>query len=313
MTEAVLSLSDRSSLLEGQNRALQLANAGAPIGEVLDLLVSSAQSHSDGSFLGSILLLDQDGKHLRHGAAPSLPPAYNAAIDGVAIGPAVGSCGTAAHFGHAIVVTDIERDPLWADFRDLALANGLRACWSTPFLAKDGAVLGTLALYYREPRCPTERDRAIVEVICNAAAMVLENARLQARLRDLQDRAQLAATTSRLGYFTWEISSDTVTWQNDQPYEIFGIPRSDPPINAQRFVAEFLHPEDQSAFAEAVSKALDGGSIFRFQGRIRRKLDGELRWVEVTGQLDTSRGKRHARVIGITADVTARQPAVQTT
>lgn len=180
---------DRSSLLKGQNRALQLANGGAPLAEVLELLVRTAESHSDGSFLGSILLLDADGKHLRHGAAPSLPPAYNAAIDGTAIGPCVGSCGTAAHFGHAIVVTDIDRDPLWADFRGLALEHGLRACWSTPILVRKGAVLGTLALYYREPRGPTERDRAIVEVVCNTAAMILENARLRARLEDLQARA----------------------------------------------------------------------------------------------------------------------------
>lgn len=176
-------------LLEGQNRALQLANDGAPLGEILDVLVRTAEALAEGSFLASILLLDEDGRHLRHGAAPSLPAAYNEAVDGLQIGPAVGSCGTAAHFGHAIVVTDIERNPLWADYRDLALRHGLRACWSTPFLARDGSVLGTLALYYREPRGPTESERNTVKLIGNAAAIVLENARLQARLQHLQGRS----------------------------------------------------------------------------------------------------------------------------
>ncbi|RYF38050.1 MAG: GAF domain-containing protein, partial [Comamonadaceae bacterium] len=120
------------ALLAGQNQALQLAIGGAPLHEVLEVLVHTAESQSSVSFLCSILLLDEDGKHLRHGAAPSLPDAYNAAIDGIAIGPAVGSCGTAAHFGHSIYVTDIARDPLWVNFKDLALQHGLRACWSTP-------------------------------------------------------------------------------------------------------------------------------------------------------------------------------------
>jgi GAF domain-containing protein len=166
-----------SSLLAGQRIALSLAATGAPLAEVLELLVHTAEAQSDGRFFGSILLLSPDRKHLLHGAAPSLPAAYNEAIHGIAIGPRVGSCGTAAHYGHAIVVTDIARDPLWADFRDLALRHGLRACWSTPILGSDGAVQGTLALYYKEPRGPSERDRQVVKLIGDTAARVLEGAR----------------------------------------------------------------------------------------------------------------------------------------
>ena len=181
-----------STLLAGQNQALQLAMSGAPLREVLTVLVHCAEAQSDRSFLGSILLLDADGKHLRHGAAPSLPAAYNAAIDGIAIGPSVGSCGTAAHFGHSIFVTDIERDPLWANFKDLALGHGLRACWSTPFVSRDRAVLGTLALYYREPRGPSENDRDVVKLIGGTAALIVENARLHARVGELEDRVRAA-------------------------------------------------------------------------------------------------------------------------
>lgn len=182
--------SARSSLLlAGQNQALQLAITGAPLAKVLEVLVLAAETQSDGSFLGSILLLDTDGKHLRHGAGPSLPEVYNAAIDGIEIGPSVGSCGTAAHFGHAIVVTDIEVDPLWVDFKELALSHGLRACWSTPFTGRAGAVLGTLALYYRQPRGPTETDRETVKLIGGTAGLVVENARLHARLRAVDAQA----------------------------------------------------------------------------------------------------------------------------
>lgn len=298
-----------SLLLAGQNQALELALSGAPVEQVLEMLVQTAETQSDGSFLGSILLLDEDGKHLRHGAAPSLPAAYNDAIDGIEIGPGVGSCGTAAHFGHAIVVTDIETDPLWAAFKDLALSHGLRACWSTPFLSKDGTVLGTLALYYRKPRGPSENDRETVKLIGATAGLVVENARLYARLQDLNQRARLAADAGGLGFFTWEIASDAVSWQNDRPYEIFGLDPSDGPINASRFVEEFLHPEDREGFAEAVAGAVAGGAAFHFEGRIHRKSTGELRWVEFKGQVDQAPGQRGARVVGIAADVTDRREA----
>jgi GAF domain-containing protein len=173
-----------SLLLAGQNDALQLALKGEPLPRVLEVLVQAAETQSDGAFLGSILLLDEEGKHLRHGAAPSLPAAYNAAIDGIAIGPGVGSCGTAAFVGHAIFVTDIATDPLWKDFKDLALAHGLRACWSTPFFSRTGAVLGTMALYYREPRGPTVHDHETVKLIASTAALIVENARLTSQLKD---------------------------------------------------------------------------------------------------------------------------------
>ena len=127
--------------------------------------------------LTSILLLDEDGEHLRHGAAPSLPAAYCEAIDGIAIGPEVGSCGTAAFVGHSIYVTDIASDPLWANFRDLALSHGLRACWSTPIQADDGKLLGTFAVYYRTPRAPHAEEVEAINGISNRVAQAVATCR----------------------------------------------------------------------------------------------------------------------------------------
>jgi diguanylate cyclase (GGDEF)-like protein/PAS domain S-box-containing protein len=118
--------------------------------------------------LCTILLLDESGAHVRHGAAPSLPASFVAAIDGAAIGPNVGSCGTAAWRGERVVVTDIERDPLWADWTALAREYGLKACWSTPVLSSQGKVLATFAVYYREP-CEPQADE--LRTIDNLAAM----------------------------------------------------------------------------------------------------------------------------------------------
>jgi GAF domain-containing protein len=161
-----------------QERALiGRLDAGAALDDVLAELVRSIEAKAQDGMITSILLLDADGQHLRHGAAPSLPDAYNAAIDGIAIGPSVGSCGTAAYCGHPIYVPDIAADPLWRDFRDLALAHGLRACWSTPIVAKDDGLLGTFALYYRQPRSPTERDRELIRRAVRTAALLIERAR----------------------------------------------------------------------------------------------------------------------------------------
>lgn len=143
--------------------------AGATLGPILDRYLRAVESAADSDLLTSILLLDGDGAHLVHGAAPSLPRDYCEAIDGLAIGPAVGSCGTAAYVGHSIFVTDIDKDPLWADFRDLALAAGLRACWSTP-IHKDGRLLGTFAIYHRNPRAPNAAEMSAVNSISNHVA-----------------------------------------------------------------------------------------------------------------------------------------------
>jgi PAS domain S-box-containing protein len=145
---------------------------------ILDALCRLVEELSKGS-LSSILLLDPDGNRLWHGAAPSLPKSYTDAINGGFIGPAAGSCGTAAYRKEPVIVSDIAEDPLWAEYRDLALPHGLRACWSTPVLASDGRVLGTFAIYSREPRSPTPQQQNIIEQITDLASIAIERKRAE--------------------------------------------------------------------------------------------------------------------------------------
>jgi len=152
--------------------ALEFA-AGNSLESVLGRHLLAVEASADTELLTSVLLLDREGKRLRHAAAPSLPREYCEAIDGIEIGPNVGSCGTAAHLGRAIYVTDIESDPLWKDFRDLALPHGLRACWSTPIRDDDGAVIGTFAIYYRTPRSPTPREVEAIRLITDHVAQAI--------------------------------------------------------------------------------------------------------------------------------------------
>ena len=166
-------------------KVLELAIGDSPLEQTLGELIRIVETTSRTGVLGSILLLDPDGKHLRHGAAPSLPKPYTAAIDGAEIGPCAGSCGTAAFLGEPVFVTDIATDPLWAEFKAVALPHGLRSCWSTPITTRGHKVLGTFAMYHREPREPTVRDLALVDLVTQTAALVIDRERAQAALRNI--------------------------------------------------------------------------------------------------------------------------------
>ena len=180
-------------LSDGQRRVLELIATGAPLVKTLESLVLLIEADLPG-MLGSVLLLDDDGKHVRHGAAPNLPPEYCEAIDGAAIGPRAGSCGTAAYRNENVMVEDIESDPLWTDYRALAAQHKLRACWSTPIRDSAGRVLGTFAMYFREPRRPEARHLPLIEVATHTAAIAIVKAkgeRERARLvRDLGERVK---------------------------------------------------------------------------------------------------------------------------
>jgi len=149
------------------------------------------ESGSEG-ILASILLLDEDGVHVRHGAAPSLPEAYIKAIDGAAIGPRAGSCGTAMFRRETVIVTDILHDPLWEDYRNLVVPYGLRACWSTPILSHDGRVLGSFAMYYREVRSPAPTERQLADIASRMASIAIEHYRAGQEIRQARYAAEAA-------------------------------------------------------------------------------------------------------------------------
>jgi hypothetical protein len=173
------------ALREAHSKVLGLAIADAPLERTLAALIHIVESTSRTGVLGSILLLDVDGKHLRNGAAPSLPKAYTDVIDGLEIGACAGSCGTAAYLGAAVFVSDIATDPHWADYKDIALPHGLRACWSIPILGRDRKVLGTFAMYHREPREPTVVVLMLVDLITQTAALVIDREQAKAALQNL--------------------------------------------------------------------------------------------------------------------------------
>ncbi|PYK01507.1 MAG: hypothetical protein DME23_03980, partial [Verrucomicrobia bacterium] len=194
-------------LLAGEKRLLEMIARGDSRALVLDSLCRLVEELASGG-LSSILLLDPKANRLRHGAAPGLPIKYTEAIDGIVIGPRVGSCGTAAYRAEPVIVSDIATDPLWANFRDLALGHGLRACWSTPILSSAGKVLGTFAIYYREPRSPTPQEHNLIEQITHLASIAVEREQAEEALRQAQaDLAHVSRVTT-MGELTASIAHE---------------------------------------------------------------------------------------------------------
>src|ERR1041385_3662637 len=140
-----------ASVQSGERRALEMLAAGAPLQDILTIIVLMIEALSPET-IASVLLLDESGQHLKHGAAPNLPDTYNRSIDGAAIGPKAGSCGTAAYRREPVLVKDITTDPLWTIYRHLLEPQRLRACSSFPILSSESRGLGTFAVYYKQPR-----------------------------------------------------------------------------------------------------------------------------------------------------------------
>ena len=173
----------------GEQRTLEMLATGAPLADVLAELVRLVEDMAQET-IASILLMDDTGTRIQLGAAPSLPDEYNRAIQGIIVGPQAGSCGTAAFRRKPVFVTDIDTDPLWEPYRELARSHGLRACWSFPILATNGQVLGTVAVYYRQPQAA---DPAVVELVsrvAHVAAIAIERRQIDERALALSERIE---------------------------------------------------------------------------------------------------------------------------
>ena len=288
------------ALLEGEKRILEMVVRGEPLAQTLDSLCRLAEEQAQG-VLASILLLE--GDRLRHGGAPSLPKAYTDAIDGGVIGPNAGSCGTAAYTSKQVIVCDIASDPLWADYREAALPHSLRACWSTPIFTSEGKVMGTFAMYYREPRGPSQRDQELIEQITHLASVAIQRKLGEEALRNserqfraLFDQAAIGITLVTLAGHAFE--------SNRKLQQMLGYSAEE--FHTLHF-ATVTHPDDldtdASLFAELVSGRRD---YYQIEKRYYRK-DGGLVWADLTVSLVRNDGGEPLFGIAIIEDITDRK------
>jgi diguanylate cyclase (GGDEF)-like protein/PAS domain S-box-containing protein len=186
----------RADLLRSEEgRILEMIVTGATLEAVLHEIVLFIEDQLDG-ITGSILLLDEDMR-LRHGAAPNLPESYNRAIDGIAIGPSIGSCGTAAYRRETIIVADVNVDPLWANYRQLVAPFGYRSCWSAPIISHDANVLGTFAMYSRDVRTPSPFELTLVATAGRIAGIAIERRITEKRIHHMAHHDALTGLPNR--------------------------------------------------------------------------------------------------------------------
>jgi PAS domain S-box-containing protein len=292
------------ALSQLNEKVLGMIRAQGPLPKILEVLCQQIEKQHPG-LLCSVLLLDADGTTLRHGAAPSLPKEYMQAIDGIQIGPCVGSCGTAAYRKQSVVVSDIATDPLWASCRQIALPHGLRACWSTPIASQDGKILGTFAVYYREPRAPDAQHLRLITHSTHLAGIAIEHDRAKAELRAAEARyrtlverlpaityiAELGAggpwhfvspqIETMLGFSPAEWLSDPMNWMNH------------------------IHPDDREIALAAENLFEETHELFQAEYRMFAR-DGRLLWFRDEGVLLQTAGQG-LLMQGVLYDITERK------
>jgi PAS domain S-box-containing protein len=293
-------------LLTLQQRFFERLATGAPLDEVLDILARKVESQIDGGMC-SILLLDDERRHLFHHAAPSLPQEYVQAIDGATIGPRTGSCGMAAFRCESVIVDDIASDPLWEDFRALALSYGLRSCWSAPFCDSHSNVLGTLAVYYRAQRAPSEADVEEVKQAAYLAAVAVERTRAEAALRSSEQRYRLVSLATNDVIWDWDIVNGRLRW-NECAQTLFGY-TAEQVGSYPLWWDEHLHPSDRERASAGVLAVLESGGQF-WSGEYRfRRADQSYAHVLDRGYIIRDERGTPLRMIGAMQDITARNRA----
>ena len=267
-------ISEALSLLD--KAVLEMIMAQRPLAHILETLCLKIEEKSP-DLVCSVLLLAGDGSTLRDAAGPSLPASYRRAIDGAKIGPRVGSCGTAAYRQQPVVVVDIEKDGLWADYKHLALPHGLRACWSMPISSHNGAVLGTFACYYRETRSPDASHLQLIDRATHLAGIAIEHQRAKTELQAAETRYR--TLVERLPAITYVAETGVEgRWQFVSPQieSMLGFSAEEWMSNPGLWLSR-IHEEDRDTAMAAEKRLQETGEPHKAEYRMRAR-NGEILW-----------------------------------
>jgi PAS domain S-box-containing protein len=225
--------------LANEKSVLEKIASGAPLATVLDVLVRGVEAQSCDGMMCTALIFDEGAQCLRHGAAPSLPVEYNKVVDGLRIGPRMGSCGSAAYKRERVFATNVTTDPHWADHLQLASTFGIGACCSTPVFSSDGMLLGTVAMYYHQAHEPSEHDRELIRMATHLAGIVIERARAIEQLRVAKVAAEHRAQQITQAYETLRTTQEALNAElaGAVDYVMSLLPR---PITEERISADWF-------------------------------------------------------------------------
>jgi two-component sensor histidine kinase/PAS domain-containing protein len=298
------------ALLKAQKRSLEMVVQGAPLRTVLAYLTEVVEEQAQGDVVAAILLLDAGGR-LWTGAAPSLPEAYNRAVDGLEACEHVGTCCAAAAAARTVITHDIAADPKWADLKSLPLGLGLQAAWSQPILARDGRVLGTFGTYFREPRAPSPLERRLVETLSHTAALAIEGKQKEEEREQQRRVLDIALDAADMGAWRYSLT-DHKWWCSPQAQALYGVAQADC-IHDEDTVRQVLHPDDIGDMWRAVKTASDPAGPGRYSAEYRvRDGHGGWRWLSVWGATEfegEGDARRAVAITGASRDITDRKIA----
>jgi formate hydrogenlyase transcriptional activator len=267
------------ALLEAEKRTLEMLSGGAPLTDILENLCNTIDAQA-GNSVSAVMLTDADGVWLWPAAGPRLAKGWIEAITPLKIGPAIGSCGSAAFLKQRVIVSDIATDPLWAEYRDVALSYGLRAAWSQPLLSRNHQVLGTFGMYYSEPRIPSERDLRLIEGAGHIAVIAIEGERAQAALAKAYDEiakseAELRTTLDAIPQLIIATGPEgDFLYANRAVHEYTGVTKEE--VRSRKF-QEVFPSEDSERLRVQREAAISRKVPFEYERRVRGA-DGNYRW-----------------------------------
>jgi two-component system, cell cycle sensor histidine kinase and response regulator CckA len=289
-------------LLAQQNALLEMIAGDTPLPTILEEIIRTIESQ-DASLIGSVLLLDHQTKQLRHGAAPSLPERYNRAIDGIEIGEGVGSCGTAAFRGKPVIVANIQTDLLWKNFCALAKEFDLAACWSTPIFSPQREVLGTFAVYQKQPAEPTESQLRLIGMISHLAAVAIHRQQTAATLQEQRQQLDYIINNTKDSIFQIDLRGNYI-FGNAAAEQLTGRPLAQ---LLQMNMMQLVAPEHQAAIAERLRRRIAGEPEHKnIEFEILRH-DGSRVWVELTTSSVCDPAGKLTAIQGVARDVTRRK------
>jgi PAS domain S-box-containing protein len=263
------------ALLAGEKRLLEMMAAGSSLPDVLDALCRFVEEMA-GPCYCSVYLIDPSGTKFQNAAAPSLPSSFNDPVEGAPVDGETGPCGMAACLKTQVIASDIALDPRWpaSVFRTLALAHGLKSCWSTPILSLVGDVLGTFAIYQNEPARPTLLQQQLIARFAHIASIAIERGLNEEALK--QSERNLSLTINTIPTFISVSRPDgTVLSVNQAALDYHGITLQD--VQKADFRTRFFHPDDAERLSEERKEAFKSPLQFEYEQRALGK-DGKYRW-----------------------------------